>query len=233
MGWLAQPLVAAGFRVLSLDHHGNNHIDGYHPEGFLFGWERPRDISFVLDAAGSEEAPARVGVAGFSLGGYTAAALAGARVDASLVAAILDGTVPLPQIDEMPHALQQLRARSGPEALASAIARAGADLRDRRVAAAFLVAPGMGSLLTPQSLSGIGVPVEIRWGDADSTNPFDQDVRPLLDHVPTAHGMEVGPAVEHRDFIEPLTPDRTAVRDRVSADAAAFFAAHLTSNTRA
>ena len=229
MGWLARPLVAAGFRVLSLDHHGNNHVDGYHAEGFLFGWERPRDVTFVLDTIGREQEISRVGVAGFSLGGYTAAALVGARVDASIVTAVLDGSIPIPPIEEMPDAFQQLLAHAGPGALATAIARAGADLRDPRVEAAFLVAPGATAILTQQSLAAIRVPVGIRWGGADTTNPFDEDVRPLLDHVPTATGQEVGPGVEHHDFIEPLTPDRPAARLRVGAEAAAFFVEHLSS----
>jgi predicted dienelactone hydrolase len=226
MGWLARPLVAAGFRVLSLDHHGNNHVDGYHPEGFLLVWDRPRDITFVLDSVCGEQ-PARVGVAGFSLGGYTAAALSGARVDAGLVAHVLAGELPLPPIEEMPDALEQLRARRCPEELAAAAAGAGEDLRDRRVVAAFLVAPGVGTLLTAQSLAAVRVPVEVRWGDADTTNPFEEDVRPLLEHLTNVHGLEVGPGVEHRDFIEPLTPDRPTARDRVAADAVAFFVEHL------
>ncbi|MFG3104510.1 hypothetical protein ACGFZL_28895 [Streptomyces sp. NPDC048182] len=29
MEWLVRPLHEAGFRVVALDHHGNNHVDGY------------------------------------------------------------------------------------------------------------------------------------------------------------------------------------------------------------
>ncbi|MFC4784451.1 alpha/beta hydrolase family protein [Nocardioides sp. MAHUQ-72] len=227
MGWLARPLAAAGLRVLSLDHHGNNHVDGYHPEGFLLVWERPRDITFLLDAVWDELRPSAVGVAGFSLGGYTAAALVGARVDAPLVASVLAGDVPLPPIEEMPDALEQLRARHSPDELAHAAAGAGVQLRDPRVAAAFLVAPGLGALLTPRSLASVPVPVEVRWGDADTTNPFERDVRPLLDHLPAAHGLEVGPGVGHHDFIEPLTPDRPRARERVGSEAVAFFTEQL------
>ncbi|MFF8943033.1 hypothetical protein ACF1A5_12335 [Streptomyces sp. NPDC014864] len=58
MGWPAGPLRQAGFRVVALDHHGNNFVDGYEPEGFLHVWERPRDVSFALDALASERPPA-------------------------------------------------------------------------------------------------------------------------------------------------------------------------------
>jgi predicted dienelactone hydrolase len=73
MRWLVEPLVAAGFRVIAVDHHGNNYVDGYEPEGFLFVWERPRDLTFVLDVLANEQPHGPVGAAGFSVGGYTVA----------------------------------------------------------------------------------------------------------------------------------------------------------------
>jgi predicted dienelactone hydrolase len=224
MGWLARPLVAAGLRVVSVDHHGNNHVDGYHPEGFLFGWERPRDITFVLDSMTGVD---RVGVAGFSLGGYTAAALAGARLDRSIIEAILAGEIALPPIAELPDALERLLASTSPAARSDAADRAAGDLKDPRVVAAFLVAPGLGSLMTPQSLGAVRIPLEVRWGDADTTNPFDSDIRPLLDHAPRVHGEPVVGGVRHEHFIEPLAPDRTAARGRVAADAVRFFTEQL------
>lgn len=224
MGWLAEPLAAAGFRVLSLDHHGNNHVDGYHPEGFLFGWERPRDVTFVLDSISGAD---RVGVAGFSLGGYTAAALAGARLDRATIEGILSGAIDVPPIEEFPDALQRLRTTTPPDTWATAVDRAVSDLRDPRIVAAFLVAPGLGALMTQTSLSAIRVPVQVRWGDADTTNPYDVDIRPLLDHVPGIQGDEVGAGVRHDHFIEPLTPGRDDARARVAADAVRFFTRQL------
>jgi predicted dienelactone hydrolase len=221
-------LVTAGFRVLSLDHHGNNHVDGYHPEGFLFGWERPRDITFVLDTVCGDNPPISIGVAGFSLGGYTAAALAGARLDAFMVEAVLSGAAPLPPIEELPDALDALRGARSDQSLTEVIGEASADLRDDRVDACFVVAPGMGALLTEDSLRAVSIPVAIRWGDADDTNPFDRDVRPFVEHIPGVDARSEGAGVRHHDFIALLTPDRTDVRDAVAADAAEFFAHHLT-----
>ncbi|HEX5088583.1 MAG TPA: alpha/beta fold hydrolase [Nocardioides sp.] len=225
MGWLARPLAAAGFSVLSLDHHGNSYVDGYLPEGFLFAWERPRDISFVLDTLGLGHE--RVGVAGFSIGGYTAAALTGPRLDPDAVAAILAGRVPLPPIDQLPDAFEQLRETYSPYALAAVAQSSGTDVSDPRVAAAFLVSPGMGALLTRESLGGVRVPVEVRWGDADATNPFERDVRPYVELIPGAGGSAVGPGVDHADFIAAFTPDRTVARDQVAVDAVRFFEQHL------
>jgi predicted dienelactone hydrolase len=226
LGWLAQPLVRAGFRVVSLDHHGNNNVDGYHPAGFICGWDRPRDATFVLDAMFPDALEVGVGVAGFSFGGYTAAALAGARLDGKIVEGILTGEVPIPPIEEFPQALDRWR-ESITVPLSSIAAEASADLRDSRVSAAFLIAPGLGALTTRESLATITVPMAIRWGDRDVTNPYERDIKPYLDHVPTAIGREIGPGVDHHDFIAALTPTRNSARDQIAEDAVLFFTEHL------
>ncbi|WP_199808249.1 alpha/beta hydrolase family protein [Streptomyces sp. NRRL S-1022] len=227
MEWLVRPLHKAGFRVVALDHHGNNHVDGYEPEGFLHIWERPRDVSFALEALAREQPLGPVGVAGFSLGGYTAAALAGARVDPRILWAVLTGTVPLPEIPEFPGALEALRKKHPlDESSRRTLDAAAADLSDPRVRAVFLVAPGAGGLVTPESLAAVRVPVGIRWGGADTVNPYDVDTRPYLEHIPTASGVSAGPDVRHDDFFAPEPADPTA-RVRVGGEAAAFFRRHL------
>ncbi|MFG3256715.1 alpha/beta hydrolase family protein [Streptomyces sp. NPDC048172] len=228
MDWLVRPLREAGFRVAALDHHGNNFVDGYEPEGFLHVWERPRDVSFALDALAQEGPLGPVGAAGFSLGAYTAAALAGARVSPEALWAVFTGAVPLPETPEFPGVLEALRAKyPQDEASRHAVDGAGADLSDRRVRAVFQVAPGSGGLVTPESLASVQVPVEIRWGGADTVNPYETDTRPYLEHIPGASGHSAGPGVRHDDFFaaEPADP---AVRFRVGGEAADFFRRRLT-----
>ncbi|MFD9128532.1 alpha/beta hydrolase family protein [Kitasatospora sp. NPDC059571] len=231
MAWLAGPLAAAGFRVLAVDHHGNNVVDGYEPEGFLCPWERPRDLLLALDvlgapAGGPELGP--VGAAGFSAGGYTAAALAGARIDEAVAGALLSGAVPLPDIPEFPGVLEAFRAKVPAERLEAAMAGAGADLADPRVRAVFQVAPGLGAMVTAESLAAVQVPVEVHWGGADTVNPYEVDVRPYLEGIPAAIGRSVGPDVTHGDFIgaDPV-PRAARARAAVAADAVAFFRRHL------
>lgn len=227
MGWLARPLAAAGFRVVALDHHGNNDVDGYEPEGFTFVWERPRDLSFTLDALAAEEPLGPVGAAGFSLGGYTVAALAGARVDPQIVAALLAGRIPLPALPEFPDIIEALREKVPADELQAMIGVAGADVSDSRVRAVFQVAPAVGSLVTPESLATVRVPVELRWGGADTICPFDEDTRPYLDHIPTAAGRSAGPDVCHEDFFE-AEPTGEPTRTHIAQEAATFFRQHLT-----
>ncbi|MCM1972208.1 serine aminopeptidase domain-containing protein [Streptomyces sp. G1] len=227
MEWLVAPLHAAGFRVVALDHHGNNFVDGYEPEGFLHPWERPRDITFALDVLAREQPLGPVGVAGFSIGGYTAAALAGARIDPGILWAVLTGEVPLPEIPEFPGVLEALRAKyPQEEAARRTLDGAGGDLSDPRVRAVFQMAPGIGSLVTRESLEAVRVPFAIRWGGADTITPYEADTRPYLECIPTASGRSIGPAVRHDDFFAPEPADPTA-RVRAGEDAAAFFLEQL------
>ncbi|MFS0693823.1 alpha/beta hydrolase family protein [Streptomyces nitrosporeus] len=228
MEWLARPLRGAGFRVAALDHHGNNFVDGYEPEGFLHVWERPRDVTFALDTLARERPLGPVGVAGFSLGGYTAAALAGARVDPRIMRAVLTGAVPVPEIPEFPGVLEALRKKYPPDGASRGVpdTAAAADLTDPRVRAVFQVAPAAGGFVTPESLAAVRIPVDIRWGGADTVTPFETDTAPYLRHIPTATGSSAGPDVRHDDFFAPQPAD-PEVRFRVGEEAAAFFLRHL------
>ncbi|GAA3835710.1 alpha/beta hydrolase family protein [Streptomyces phyllanthi] len=224
MGWLVHPLVESGFRVAALDHHGNNFVDGYEPEGFLHVWEQPRDITFALDALAREQPLGPVGAAGFSMGGYTVAALAGARIDPQVLLGIAMGAAPMPALPEFPDALDALLKKYSELELLSALESAAADLSDPRIQAVFQVAPGIGRFLTPESLRTVRVPVEIRWAGADTISPYEEDTRPYLEHIPTADGCSAGPDVRHEDFIG---PDPAAVRLRVGKEVTAFFVQHL------
>ncbi|WP_263107181.1 alpha/beta hydrolase family protein [Kitasatospora sp. DSM 101779] len=228
MGWLAGPLAAAGFRVVAVDHHGNNFVDGYEPEGFLCPWERPRDLVLALDVLAEERPLGRVGAAGFSAGGYTAAALAGVRLDPGVLHALVTGAVPLPEIPEFPGVVDAFRAKVSDAELPAVTAAAGADLADPRVRAVFQVAPGLGPMVTAESLAAVRVPVEIRWGGADVVTPYEADTRPYLEGIPSAAGREIGPEVAHADFIGPdPAPGAAKARAEVAADAVAFFRRHL------
>src|SRR3569833_3391459 len=84
--WLADILVQNGFPAAAVDHWGNTY-DNKIAIDFVTHWERPLDISFVLSALlkdpvfGLAIDTKKIGAAGFSIGGYTVIALAGAQLD--------------------------------------------------------------------------------------------------------------------------------------------------------
>jgi predicted dienelactone hydrolase len=86
MGWFTTNLARAGFVVVAVDHPGNNGLDKMTAPGAVMFWDRPDDLKVALAAVKSDPELAahtdmrRVGVAGFSAGGFTAMAAAGAQV---------------------------------------------------------------------------------------------------------------------------------------------------------
>lgn len=226
LAWLAHALCEAGFVVASVDHHGNTSAEPeYLPEGFAFTWNRPRDLSMLLDhllATGTVDAN-RVGAAGFSLGGYTVAALMGARLDPAILSAMTAGHIPLPPLPEFADLREALLARYSAAQLADFFLDAAGSRRDARIRSGFLMAPSIGQLIDPTSLGAVNVPVHIRWGEADDNAFPELNAHRYLAGIPHAIGCSVGADIGHYVFLN-AAEDPSGVRDRTRAAALAFFA---------
>lgn len=90
LAWLAIALAKNGFIVIAIDHFGNT-FDTIIPEYFARYWDRPLDISFTLTKILEDNDlkkyidPEKIAIAGFSFGGYTSLALAGANIDCEIL----------------------------------------------------------------------------------------------------------------------------------------------------
>jgi predicted dienelactone hydrolase len=88
LSWLAMDLAARGYVVAAPDHPGTTTFD-QDPARAARLWERPRDLSRIIDGLAGDSGLSgnvdtkRVAAIGHSLGGWTVAALAGARFDAA------------------------------------------------------------------------------------------------------------------------------------------------------
>ena len=255
MSWLAESLAAAGFIVAAVNHHGNTAAeDAPSPHGFVLPWERARDVSVLIDrlladpAVGPRIARDRIGAAGFSLGGYTALASAGARLtfdgwrrhcaaraDAPGCALPPEATFTLADVD----ALQ----RTDPKFQAS-MARASQHRADPRIRAVFAIAPALTPMIEPGSLQSVAIPVRIVLGDADAQVPAGATASLLARQMPGATVTRL-PGVGHYTFLAPCTLrgrlfvrdvcadgdgdgiDRRELHARTAAGAVEFFRAHL------
>lgn len=224
LAWWASGLCDAGLDVVAIDHHGGTWVDGYAAEAFVWWWDRPLDVSFVLDAV---EARGPVGVGGFSIGGWTAAALCGARVAADAYGALLSGNVAGPPTPEYPGLREELLSRYDAATVQDWAVRAAGDHRDPRVQAAFLLCPSLGPLVTDASLEGIDIPVSVRWTRGDDLAPPEQNGMRYARLIPGAVGRPVGsPTSGHYGFV--LTDhDDPAAKADVVAHSTAFFGRSL------
>lgn len=171
-GWIASELAQAGFVVILPNHPGTTTGDAS-AEAAVRVWERPADVSAVLDeVTGSDAYPyidrARISVLGFSAGGYTAMALSGARVDPEKLARFCDGT---------DHGMSDCAflAHFGIDLHSFNLSPAGQDLRDPRIQSAVIVDPGIVGTLTDDSLTEIDIPMLVLNLGDEGTIPSGVD----------------------------------------------------------
>jgi predicted dienelactone hydrolase len=249
LGWLASALAAHGCIVAGVNHHGNTALEPYTADGFARVWERPRDITTLFDRLlgdptfGPRIDPERIGAAGFSLGGYTAIALAGGVLDLPHLLADYDASGRYLAADMPPEF-------ADPRALADRLVQLTREAtdhkrsyRDERIRAAFVLAPALGEAFTADGLAPVRVPVQIVVGEADTSAPATSNALWFARHIDSADVVLLEGQVGHYTFLAECTEfgcealpslcvdnpgvDRHAVHEQVCDMAARFFAQHL------
>jgi len=210
ISWLAETLAAGGYVVAAVNHHGNNAIEEKTPHGFFLWWERATDLQRLIDQVleddvfGSRIDPARIGAAGFSLGGYTVLEIAGARTDLELMEDYCVGREDDPSCKlppQVPFTMDDLvrHVETDPRFRASMAAH-GESYRDSRVRSVVAIAPAAGMSQTEQSLQDISVPTLIIVGDRDTVAPAESNARRVADLIPGSR-LAVLSNVSHYTFL--------------------------------
>jgi predicted dienelactone hydrolase len=205
----AVALADAGFVVAAINHPGDNGNDASHSDDLSSFVSRPADIvrliDFVLNDWKDKAAvdPARIGLFGFSKGGYTGLALIGATPDfARFARGCTDPTKFCEQI-------RGGETRSLPT--------------DARVRAAVIAEPPSG-FFTKDNLAAIKIPLQF-WRAELATATVDVDPqgtarvarglpgKPDIHNVPASHFV----------FLAPCSPELAAAVPRICTDAPAGF----------
>jgi predicted dienelactone hydrolase len=252
LGWLAETLAANGYIVAGVNHHGNTGAEpSYRLEGFMAWWDRPQDISAVLDKLladprfGPRIDTSRIGMAGFSLGGYTTLATVGVRLsqkqwqDFCAEAPPDNPNCRLPPEIAGKYSMDDVnRLLTQDGRMKKELQRMGDSFRDPRIKAAYAIAPVLGPAYMKDSVAQIKVPLRIVVGTADDQAIPEATARPVAALVPKAE-LQLLPGVTHYTFLstctlvgktvarqicsDPEGVDRAAVHRQTGADTLAFF----------
>jgi predicted dienelactone hydrolase len=174
--WFCEGLAEKGFAVASVDHFGNT-FDNPMPKEFVSIWKRPQDISFVLSQILYEEdfkgkiKESEIFAAGFSLGGYTSLALAGAEIDYYQLVKFLKAPRGQKEINipEMPGLIELLEERDVILGFKKNLAQ-----KDKRINGIIMLAPAAGQGFSSKTqMKEVDVPVLIVGATADSIAPIE------------------------------------------------------------
>ena len=209
----AEHLARRGFVVASVTHPGDNHQDlsGYLGTQQLLG--RPRHLKLLVDYVlgthkyGSVIDRERIGVLGFSEGGYAVTVLMGGRPDFGRFQRHAEINPNDPIL--LPH--WELTVGSIP---------ADAELaREERVRAAVLMAPAFGFLFDRERLAEVNVPVRLYRAEMDNLLRAHTHVEPYLKSLPLVPEYRVVKGAGHYAFLSPcpenqVDEDPDTCRDR-------------------
>ncbi|WP_114940323.1 alpha/beta hydrolase family protein [Mucilaginibacter endophyticus] len=177
--WLAQALANSGCIVAAVDHYGNTY-DHKIPLEFVKPWERPLDLSFALTSLlnNSDIGPLidqqKIGAIGFSFGGYTVIALAGARLDFEQARNYYKTTgrkeLEIPEFPGLVKLLDDSSLIAGSKHVPP--------LKDKRIKAFFSISPALGfGFIRKEQVADIKSPLYIVGSQSDSIAPVKTNAR--------------------------------------------------------
>lgn len=200
LNWIAGELAAQGYVVAAPDHPGTTTFNR-DPALAARIWERPKDLSRVIDAVLADPALAgrvngeKIAAIGHSLGGWTVTAAAGARFDTRRFAEdCAKGHSP--------------RACGLLQELGLDNPSVEADLKDTRIGAFVSFDLGLARGFTPESLNQLNVPALIFGAGVDIGDlPARLESGYLAEHLPAATStyVEMSDAM-HFSFMQLCKP---------------------------
>lgn len=181
MLWIAETLVKNGYLVVGVNHHGNTAVEEKkYAEGYKLWWERSQDVSVVLDKLSSHNNWSsivdqnKIGIIGFSLGGYTALSSIGGITDKALFTVFCqspdkdftcNAQVEFSDIDK------EFNKVKNSERVQESLLREHDSFKIDAIKAAFVLAPAVVQAINKESLKNIVIPISVVVGSIDKVVP--------------------------------------------------------------
>ena len=211
----ASALADAGYVVAAINHPGDNSFDNSRVDDLSVFVQRPVDVTrllnFMLDGwpDRSKIDRDRIGLFGFSMGGYTSLVVIGGNPD-------FRSDLPGCEGNSL-RACGQLRNNENP---------AGPPVHDSRVKAAVIVDPGPGIFFPAESLKAVNIPVQLWSSDPKLGKQFDSGCCGLgiRTRLPLKPDFHLATGAIHVSFLAPCSPEEKQKPEfsRVCTDAANF-----------
>ena len=218
----ARALAEAGFVVAALSHTGDTYDDSSRA---ALIWDRPRQVHRLIDFLlgdwpehGQLDA-GKVGVFGFSAGGFTALVAAGGTPDFSKIPA---------HAAAHPDFYDSKLFLASKKETGAAPARAPLTfVHDPRVKAIVVAAPALGYTFAPDGLKAVTAEVQLWQAEDDHILPGSEYAPAVRGALPKAPEFHLVPNADHYDFLAPCTPQLAQIapeicQSREGFDRAAF-----------
>jgi predicted dienelactone hydrolase len=202
--WFCAGLASRGFIVAAVDHFGNT-FDNPIPVEFVKFWERPQDVRYVLDQLlstpeiASSIDPNKIGVSGFSLGGFTSIALAGATMDYDAIEKYLqtESGKKEAEIPEMPGLISFFGKPEIRESFKKA-----PQLNDKRIKSVFVMSPAIGQTFpAKENFKNVTAPVYIVAAANDQMAPLKTNAAHYAKMIGTSLYKTLGDKAGHYVFL--------------------------------
>ena len=210
----ALALAQAGFVVAAITHTGDNYRDH---SGATRLDNRPRHIKVLIDYMLASWPhrdtldPSRIGMFGFSAGGFTALVAIGGTPDLGTV-----GPYCKAHPDEWSCRLIKEHGETGRRASALTW------VHDPRIAAAVIASPAVAYSFSSEALSGVKLPIQLWRGDSDEILPHPNYAQTVYDRLPVKPEYHVVPNAGHFAFLAPCTPAALSFAPDICRDPAGF-----------
>ena len=215
----ALALASEGFVVVALTHTGDNYQDQSYAGNEKDLTDRPRQVRVVLTYMlktwpqhGHLDA-VRIGMFGFSLGGFTTLVAAGAVPDVSRMRELCGKRPTAPEC-------LFIKQRNGDQLSPPTLAPAWA--HDRRVKAAVVAAPAASYLFGPGSLNHVKIPIQLWRAANDDQVPDEWNTALLRNELPTSPEEHVVAGAGHYAFLPPCSEGLAQQAPQICTDTPGF-----------
>jgi predicted dienelactone hydrolase len=215
----ANALARAGFVVVAVTHIGDNAQDQSYAGNRIDLIDRPRQAKAALDWVLSSWPgrlnlnPRRIGVFGFSLGGFTSLVLVGGTPEIARMAQLCDSTPDAPECAfiKSAHGDQLSPSTEVPRWI-----------HDERIKAAVIAAPAASYLFGPGDLREVSVPIQLWRVENDSHAPDAWNGAVVRDNLKVHPDSRLVQGADHFVFLAPCSDALAGVAAKICQDPAGF-----------